>query len=87
MSTTTVTQTNLFHLLQCVHALAIEVNVPGMKAVRGSGSVLQMVKQYYGVEATRKPAAILELVALIREVDPDYVPGASIKRATAKLMA
>jgi hypothetical protein len=62
---TTPEQMAVFHLMQCIGALRIEVNT-GMRMSRGS--VLKTAQNVYGVRSRTKAGALAELLALYEEV-------------------
>jgi hypothetical protein len=62
---TTPEQMAVFHLMQCIGALRIEVRT-GMRHSRGS--VLKTAQNVYGVRSRTKAGALAELLALYEEV-------------------
>lgn len=55
----------VFNLLQCRGALNIEIST-GMKHSRGS--ILRYVQEAYGIKASNKRAAVVEIEAILKEI-------------------
>lgn len=66
------------NLLQCIHALNLE-HLTGMKST-SRGSVLKHAQTTYGIASKDKKGAVKELVAKLKELDPEYTPGPSIAK-------
>jgi hypothetical protein len=66
-------------LLTIASSLAFEINVPGMKMSRISA--LKAAKQSGYTKASRKPAALRDVVALMKVANPGWEPSGTIERA------
>ena len=66
-------------VLTMAHALAFEINVPGMKMTRFSA--LKAAKQAGYTKASRKPAALRDLVGVLKEMNPSYEVSGTIAKA------
>lgn len=66
-------------LLTVASALALEVNMPGMRHSRGS--MMNVAKAACGSSKRTKKGVLGDLVAFIQTVHPTYAPGPSVARA------
>jgi len=66
-------------MLNIAHSLAFEINVPGMKMSRFSA--LKVAKADGLTKASRKPAALRDVVAAMKVANPDYEPSGPIVKA------
>lgn len=72
-----------FKVLQVIHGLSIEI-VTGMK-LSNRGSALDRARAYGIIEGrTTKKAALKAAIAAMRQIDPQYEPKASVKKALDK---
>jgi len=62
----------LFHLTQCFYALRLQERT-GLRHSRGS--VLNLVRENYGVKSRTLTGAVDELAEIIREITGDYPKG------------
>jgi hypothetical protein len=69
---------NMYRMLTLAHSLAFEINYPGMKMTRVSA--LKVAKADGLTKASRKPAALRDVIAAIQAVNPEYVPEGMIAR-------
>lgn len=70
-----------FQVMRVAHALAIEINT-GLKM--SNGSVMLLAKEYCGSSKRTKRGVLIDYIAWLKEVLPDYEPSASINQAMAK---
>jgi hypothetical protein len=68
-----------FRMLSMAHALAFEINVPGMKMSRVSA--LKAARADGITKSNRKPQALRDVVAALKQVNPDFEPGDTIQKA------
>lgn len=71
----------MYRLLSIAHSLAFEIKT-GMKMSRISA--LKVAKADGLTKASRKPAALRDVVAAIQERNPDYEPSGQILEAMTK---
>jgi len=69
-------------ILTVAHALTLEINT-GMKMSRGI-SALKVAKRDGLTTHSRKPAALRDVVAVLQEINPDYVPDKRMEEAMLK---
>jgi hypothetical protein len=71
-------------LLACIHALALEINIPGMKMSRGV-SPLKAAQVSGWTKSRTKVVALRDCVEVMETVNPDYMPSNNVLGAMGLL--
>ncbi len=81
--TLTGVDTKVFQYVRVAHALALEINIPGMKVARG-GSLMLLAASYCGSSKRTKKGVLRDYIAWMKKQVPGWEPSESVAKAAAK---